>query len=144
MKAVKETYQGNLLSKSYQENALVQLDSNIYKQQAQINDPISDNSVLTTQFTKVLQNFLYTLYLSMSSGLHLLSTAGFIVSSIADPVHFFKSGSADPVFKKRIRIRVTQKRQMLWHFLTKSKHLMTLKIKDKKLFGRNCISDNFI
>ena len=29
--------------------------------------------------------------------------------------------------------------------LTKSKHLMTLKIKDKKkLFGRSCILDNFI
>ena len=33
---------------------------------------------------------------------------------------------------------------MLRHFLTKSKHLMTLKIKDKKLFGRNRIFDNFI
>ena len=33
----------------------------------------------------------------------------------------------------------------LWHFLTKSKHPMTLKIKDKKkLFGRNCILGNFI
>ena len=28
--------------------------------------------------------------------------------------------------------------------LIKPKHLMTLKIKDKKLFGRNCILDNFI
>ena len=31
-----------------------------------------------------------------------------------------------------------------WHFLTKSNHLMTFKIKDKKLFGRNCIFDHFI
>ena len=29
-------------------------------------------------------------------------------------------------------------------FLTKSKHLITLKIKDKKLFGRNCILNNLI
>ena len=32
----------------------------------------------------------------------------------------------------------------VWHFLTKSNHLMTLKIKDTKLFGRNCILDNDI
>ena len=32
----------------------------------------------------------------------------------------------------------------LWHFLTKSKHPMTLKIKDKKLVWRNCMLDNFI
>ena len=77
---------------------------------------------------------------------------------------FSGSGSADPIFEIRIqiRIRVTQKRPdpdldpdptqicffmlskiniFLWHFLTKSKHLMTLKIKDKKLFARNCILD---
>ena len=29
-------------------------------------------------------------------------------------------------------------------YLTKSKHPMTLKIKDKKLFKRNCILDNYI
>ena len=69
---------------------------------------------------------------------------------------FSGSGSADPVLKIRIRIRirillntryvfdVQQKKYFLWHFLTKSKHHMTLKIKDKKLFGRNCILDNFI
>ena len=33
-----------------------------------------------------------------------------ICSSVADPVHFFGSGSTDQVFKKRILIRVTQKR----------------------------------
>ena len=32
----------------------------------------------------------------------------------------------------------------LWHFLTKSKHRMRLKIKDKKLFCQNCILYNFI
>ena len=66
-----------------------------------------------------------------------------------------RSGSADPVFK--IRIRVTSKRphptgsgsrsrsylemflmfskiiKNLWHFYTKSKHLMRLQIKDKKI-----------
>ena len=68
---------------------------------------------------------------------------------------FSGSGSADLVFKIRIRIRirVTPKRpdptgsgsylemflmfskikKMLWHFYTKSKHLMRLKIKDKKI-----------
>ena len=82
----------------------------------------------------------------------------------ADPVHFFGSWSADPVFKIRIRIRVTPKRpdptgsgfyldmflmffeinKFLLHFYTKSKHFLTLKIKDYKLFWRNCILDNFI
>ena len=79
---------------------------------------------------------------------------------------FYGSVSADPVFKIRIRIRVTQKRPdptgsgsgsdldmflmfsiiniFLWHFLTKSSYLMTLKTKDKKLFGRNFILDNDI
>ena len=32
---------------------------------------------------------------------------------------------------------------MLCHFLTKSKHPMTLQIKDNKLFGRNGILDNY-
>ena len=31
-------------------------------------------------------------------------------SSVADPVHFFGSGSTDPVFKIQIRIRLTQRR----------------------------------
>ena len=70
--------------------------------------------------------------------------------SVADPVHFFisGSGSADPVFKIRIRIRnpgnpkktgsyldmflmFGKINNFVWHFNTKSKHIM---IKDKKLF----------
>ena len=92
----------------------------------------------------------------------------FLVSSVANPIHFFgsRSGSADPVLKIRIRIRIrmTQKRPdptgsgsyldvfLIFNktnifygiFFSKSKHLMTLKIKDKKLLGRNCILYIFI
>ena len=32
----------------------------------------------------------------------------------------------------------------LMAFSYQTQHLMTLKIKDQKLFGRNCILDNFI
>ena len=79
------------------------------------------------------------------------NAAFFAVSPI-----FFGSRSADPVVKIRIRIRVAEKRpdptglgsgsyidmvlmwskinNFLWLFLSKSKHLMILKIKDKKYF----------
>ena len=78
------------------------------------------------------------------------------LTSVADPVIFFESGSMDPGLKIRIRIRillryvlryvfyVKQNKYLLWHFLTKSKHPMIIKIKDKKLIGRNFIFDNFI
>ena len=79
--------------------------------------------------------------------------------SVADPVHFFririrgsglKNTDSDPVDPRKTRsnrIRfllryffdVEQNKYFLWHFLTKSIHPMTLKIKDNKLFGRNCI-----
>ena len=74
-------------------------------------------------------------------------------SSVADPVHFFrirmrgsgfKNTDPDPEDSKktgsdRIRIRIILryvfdvKQNKQWHFLTKSKHFMTLKIKDKKI-----------
>ena len=65
-----------------------------------------------------------------------------------------ESGSGRPkkTGSNRIRILfinvfyVNQKLYFLWHFLTKSKHAMsmTLKINDKKLFRRNWNLDNFI
>ena len=72
-----------------------------------------------------------------------------------DPRIRFKNADPDPGDSKntgsdwiRILLRyvfdVLQKIFCKYHFYTKSKHLMTLKIKDKKLFGRNCILDNFI
>ena len=74
------------------------------------------------------------------------------------------SGSADPVFKIRIRIRgtpkkpgsdririllgyifdVKQNKYFLRHFPLKSNHLTTLKIKDKILFEQTCILDTYI
>ena len=63
-----------------------------------------------------------------------------LLNNVVDPVHFFGSGSVDPVLKTRIwvdqrdriRIQILMLNNLLWHFLTKSKHLLTLKIKDKK------------
>ena len=62
-----------------------------------------------------------------------------VQDSVADPVNFFP----DPVLL-RYAFDVSKINIFLWHFLTKSKHPITLKIKDKKLFGRNCILDSFI
>ena len=79
------------------------------------------------------------------------------VGNVADPVNFFRiqirlrgSGFKNPdpdlgnpkkTGSDRIRIRihryvfdVQQTKEKLCHFYTKSKHLMTLKIKDKKLY----------
>ena len=85
----------------------------------------------------------------------------FVKISVADPVHFFRirirgsgflntdpdpgepkktgSGSYVEMFSMLSKIII-----FVWLFLTKSKHLLTHKIKDKKLFGRNCSLDNFI
>ena len=50
-------------------------------------------------------------------------------TSVADPVHFFGSGSYLDMFLMFSKIN-----NFLWHFDTKSKHLMTPKIKDKKKY----------
>ena len=66
--------------------------------------------------------------------------------SVADPVHFFGSGYGWPKKTGSDRIRILLKyvydvKQhkcfFLWHFLTKSKHLMTLKIKDTFIWREN-------
>ena len=67
---------------------------------------------------------------------------GILYSSVADPVQFFWIRIRGSVFYLVLILDVQQNKYVLWHFLDKSKHPMRLKIKDKKLFGRNCILDN--
>ena len=67
-----------------------------------------------------------------------------IISSVADPVHFFPDPDPDPRIRflkygsgsgsylvLRYVFDVEQNNFFFLHFLTKSNHLMTLKIKDK-------------
>ena len=60
-------------------------------------------------------------------------------SSVADLVHFFRSGwpkktgSASRSYLD-VFLMLSKINNFSWHFLTKCKHLLTLKIRDKKLF----------
>ena len=74
------------------------------------------------------------------------------INNVADPVHFFGSGfgSGDPIFKILIGSGGLKKTGygsylnmfwmfskiniFLWHYYTKSKHLLALKIKEKETF----------
>ena len=68
---------------------------------------------------------------------------GYLVLSVLWIRSIFLSGSesTDPVLKIRIRIRILLRylfdvyQEKLWHFLTKSKHLMTLKIRVSNATG---------